>query len=255
MTAPTANELAPNAHAGDALALDALAGSAPGRWLPHGAGMVLLDRIEHCDGDGLRALSTRHRGPAHPLADTAGAVATLHLLEYAAQAAAIHLGVLRARADASGVPAAVAPGVIAFVRELWFGLPDIGPEAPALQVEVQRRAAIPGGVAYAFTARFAAGETAARGNHDANTAATDDEPPLARGLFGVVLAPAGLGAQGDDAPVPVAPASHARTSRAHASEAVASQVSAASDVALHGPRASSPGSQGEAPGAPGREVI
>lgn len=218
-----------------------------GRWLPHGAGMVLIDHVARCDHDGLLATSTRHRGPAHPLADGAGNVAALHLLEYAAQAAAIHLGVTQARAaaakantaeaqaantstsaartgaardDPGAPPAQVAPGVIAFVRELWFGVPHIGQYAPPLHVEVQRRAAIPGGVAYAFTARLAADEIAAPGSDPTAGDRSADAAPLARGVFGVVLGVSGLGSAVSDAP---------------ASESVAPRVSAGNEASSGAP--------------------
>ncbi len=176
----------------------ASAAASPAHWLPHGAAMVLIDRIERWDGESLCATSARHCGMEHPLAAADGTVAAVHLLEYAAQAAAIHIGRLAAGgasgatatavADGAPVPAPglVKPGVIAFVRELDFDVAAIAPAAPTLWVEVRRRAAIPGGMAYGFRIAFAADGVGERVPGDAPMA-LDDASVIARGVFGVVL--------------------------------------------------------------------
>ena len=164
--------------------------------------MVLVDHVEHWDATRLRATSARHRAPAHPLAGADGAVAAVHLLELAAQAAAIHIGLVSAGevageaagdADAasSGMPM---PGMLAFARELSFAVASIAPDAPALRVEVTRRATLPGGMAYAFEVAHVVQDGSTHGAAGAPT----PTPALGHGVFGVVF---GAGASsGDSAP-------------------------------------------------------
>ena len=167
--------------------------------------MVLVDHVEHWDATRLRATSARHRAPAHPLAGADGAVAAVHLLELAAQAAAIHIGLVAAAEAAVGADPAAAsadvrppgmpmPGMLAFARELSFTVASIAPDAPALRVEVTRRATLPGGMAYAFEVAHVVQDGSTHGAAGAPT----PTPALGHGVFGVVF---GAGASsGDSAP-------------------------------------------------------
>lgn len=170
----------------------------PAHWLPHGAAMVLVDHVEHWDATRLRATSARHRAPAHPLASADGSVAAVHLLELAAQAAAIHIGLVAAGGTAGAADAAAAspgvpmegmpaPGMLAFARELSFAVASIAPDAPPLRVEVTRRAALPGGMAYAFEVVHVA--------HAGSSHGAAGTPALGQGVFAVVFgAPPSSGA-------------------------------------------------------------
>ena len=151
----------------------------PADLLPHGADMVLLDAVLCCDEQSLTASSARHQQPYHPLAwaaatgglDAVGRIAAVHLLEYAAQAAALHIGLMQSR-DAAAAQSTPVPGVLAYVRELQLACAHIAHDDPLLHIEVRRKARIPGGFAYAFSACAA-------------------ERVLATGVFGVLLAAAG----------------------------------------------------------------
>lgn len=60
--------------------------------LPHAGGMRLLERVSAWDAHGIRCLTRSHQRPDNPLRAAAG-LSSVHAIEYAAQAAAVH-GVL-----------------------------------------------------------------------------------------------------------------------------------------------------------------
>jgi predicted hotdog family 3-hydroxylacyl-ACP dehydratase len=57
--------------------------------LPHGSGMVLLDRVLSRDGETILCAADSHRDPDNPLRRHGGLPA-MAAIEYAAQAAAVH---------------------------------------------------------------------------------------------------------------------------------------------------------------------
>lgn len=61
--------------------------------LPHAGRMVLLDGVVSWSEHGIRCVSRSHRDPANPLRE-GGGLATVHALEYLAQAAAVHGGLM-----------------------------------------------------------------------------------------------------------------------------------------------------------------
>lgn len=61
--------------------------------LPHTGAMVLLDRVADADRDRIACIATSHRRPDHPLRRD-GRLDAVHAIEYAAQAAAVHGGLL-----------------------------------------------------------------------------------------------------------------------------------------------------------------
>lgn len=66
--------------------------------IPHQGGMLLLDRVEHWDAQGVRCIARSHRDPANPLR-AHGRLGAACGVEYAAQAMAVH-GALTAAAQA-----------------------------------------------------------------------------------------------------------------------------------------------------------
>lgn len=87
--------------------------------IPHQGTMCLLAGVTHWDAEHITCHATNHRDPGHPLRSRRGLLATC-LVEYAAQAMAVH-GALQARAEADGshrVP--VRPGLLAAARQLEF---------------------------------------------------------------------------------------------------------------------------------------
>ena len=85
--------------------------------LPHGPGMVLLDRVLSCDGETILCATDSHTSPDNPLRRR-GELPAMAAIEYAAQAAALHGALSGPRdAGASAVLGGVR-GVIARVRDL-----------------------------------------------------------------------------------------------------------------------------------------
>lgn len=81
--------------------------------IPHAGAMCLIDEVIRWDDAGIDCQSRISSPAHHPLAG-AGGLATVSLIEYGAQAAAVH-GVLRARA---GGESPMTGGVLASVRDI-----------------------------------------------------------------------------------------------------------------------------------------
>jgi predicted hotdog family 3-hydroxylacyl-ACP dehydratase len=110
--------------------------------------MCLLDRMVEWDEERIECVAGGHRDPAHPLRSASGLMASA-AVEYAAQAAALHGGLL---ARAAG--AAPSPGYLASAREVRFAawrLDDLPPAASdVLRVVAERQAGDAGRLLYAF---------------------------------------------------------------------------------------------------------
>jgi predicted hotdog family 3-hydroxylacyl-ACP dehydratase len=83
--------------------------------VPHSGTMCLIDRVDYWDEQTIRCASTSHQDPDNPLR-LDGKLSSIHLLEYGAQAMAIHGGLL---AEAS------TPGVLAAVRDVSIIIDEI----------------------------------------------------------------------------------------------------------------------------------
>lgn len=119
--------------------------------LPHGEALCLIERVTEQAADRIRCLA---RGPAsacNPLLHD-GQLATLHAIEYAAQAAAIH--------GALTNEGAVRPGMIASVPRVAWNRPCFCGEATELAVSCFRHSADTRFAAYGFTVDDAQGVTA-----------------------------------------------------------------------------------------------
>lgn len=126
-----------NAPALDKAALCAL--------IPHAGGMCLLDTVLDWDEDGIRCRSASHRLPDHPLRRADGILGASHLLEYAAQAAAVHGGLL-----AAAEHVAPTPGYLVASRRLQLHIDRIDNLPDALGIAARRLFAGPGGWVYEF---------------------------------------------------------------------------------------------------------
>ncbi|MFO1429424.1 MAG: hypothetical protein U1F76_04675 [Candidatus Competibacteraceae bacterium] len=73
------------------------------RLIPHAGTMCLLDRVIAWDETSILCETTTHREPTNPLRRQ-GRLAGLHALEYGAQAAAVHGGLLAATAGGQALP-------------------------------------------------------------------------------------------------------------------------------------------------------
>lgn len=88
--------------------------------LPHGPGMVLLNRVLTCDGDSILCAADSHCDPDNPLRRH-GRLPTMAAVEYAAQAAALHAALNGQRkAGASAVL-----GGVKDVKAMLQGLDEI----------------------------------------------------------------------------------------------------------------------------------
>ncbi|MGC1457293.1 MAG: hypothetical protein WA825_03335 [Steroidobacteraceae bacterium] len=82
--------------------------------IPHQGAMSLLDRVAGWDASSIVALSATHRASDHPLRSH-GRLRAVHLCEYAAQAAALHGGLVARAAGASA-----APGYLVSLHDVSF---------------------------------------------------------------------------------------------------------------------------------------
>jgi len=116
--------------------------------VPHRGTMCLFDRMVEWDAGRIECVAGGHRDPAHPLRSRSGLMASA-AIEYAAQAAALHGGLL---ARASG--AAPSPGYLASAREVRLAawrLDDLPVAASdLLRVVAERQAGDAGRLLYAF---------------------------------------------------------------------------------------------------------
>jgi len=120
--------------------------------------MCLLDRMVAWDESRIECVAGGHRDPGHPLRSKSGLMAGT-AIEYAAQAAALHGGLM---AQAAGRGAS--PGYLASAREVRFGawrLDDLpGAENDALRIVAERQAGDAGRLLYAFRIEHAGREGA-----------------------------------------------------------------------------------------------
>lgn len=123
--------------------------------IPHAGDMCLLDAVLDWDEDGVRCRSASHRLTDHPLRRADGILGASHLLEYAAQAAAVHGGLLAAAENT--VPT---PGYLVATRRLQLHTDRIDTLPEALNIAARRLFAGPGGWVYEFDVAHAGTELA-----------------------------------------------------------------------------------------------
>lgn len=124
--------------------------------IPHAGRMCLLDRVDAWDERRILCSATSHTAPDNPLRSASGLLATA-TIEYAAQAAAVHGGLM---AQASGRKAA--PGFLASARSVTLHRVRLDDLAGELAIETQHVAGDDRQLLYAFTVRHA-GTTVADG--------------------------------------------------------------------------------------------
>jgi len=126
--------------------------------VPHRGAMCLLARMVAWDEDRIECVATGHRDPGHPLRSRTGLMAGT-AIEYAAQAAALHGGLLARAAGATP-----SPGYLASAREVRLGrwrLDDLpAAEVDELRVVAERQAGDAGRLLYGFRVEHAGREIA-----------------------------------------------------------------------------------------------
>jgi len=120
--------------------------------IPHAGRMCLITEVLSWDARHLRARTHTHLDPAHPLRRD-GRLDALHLIEYGAQAMAIHGGLCaRARGERA------APGWLAAVREFRFAVERLDDLGAALELYAEPLHADARGWLYAVRASCGARE-------------------------------------------------------------------------------------------------
>lgn len=114
--------------------------------IPHAGGMCLLDEVLSWDAASIHCRTRSHLDPANPLC-RGGVLHALHLIEYGAQAMAIHGGL-----EARGRGAAAAPGLLVSVRDLKLEVQALQDLAAPLDIHAEQLLAQPGGWLYQFRA-------------------------------------------------------------------------------------------------------
>jgi len=118
--------------------------SAIAKLIPHAGAMCLLDEVIGWDEHSIEARSDGHRATNHPLRRGAHLPA-LALIEYGAQAMAVHGGLL---AQAAGAP--VQPGLLASARDVRLLVDTLEAIESVLEIRAERLVASGDGWLYAF---------------------------------------------------------------------------------------------------------
>jgi predicted hotdog family 3-hydroxylacyl-ACP dehydratase len=109
--------------------------------IPHAGSMCLLDTVEQWNADSIRCTSQSHLDADNPLRRD-GALSSVHLVEYAAQAMAIHGALLAGSGPQSGM--------LGVLRDIRLHVQRIDDLAAPLIVSATRRLARADGLIYDF---------------------------------------------------------------------------------------------------------
>ena len=109
--------------------------------IPHAGDMALIDTVEAWHASSIHATGERHSADGHPLRNAAGLHA-VHLIEYGAQAAAVHSALL-GDVDVRG-------GRLVSLRDVQLAVDYVDLAYGRLDVQAQRHDADQRGAHYAF---------------------------------------------------------------------------------------------------------
>jgi predicted hotdog family 3-hydroxylacyl-ACP dehydratase len=112
--------------------------------LPHQGSMFLLDQVLRFDRDEIECNANSHRDPHNPLRHQ-GVLPAHVAIEYAAQAAGIHGGLLN-RQQYPDAPAQM--GYLAVISNLHWSVQRLDDLPDVLHIHARRTAVTPGGRAY-----------------------------------------------------------------------------------------------------------
>jgi len=124
--------------------------------IPHRGTMCLLERLESWDAEAIHCTTSTHQLPDNPLRTASGLMAP-NAIEYAAQAMALHGGLLMAEGEP---PSA---GFIASVRNVRLAVTRLDHVPGALQVRATRMSGDARQVLYEFSVTDANGAALADG--------------------------------------------------------------------------------------------
>ena len=124
--------------------------------IPHSGSMCLLERLESWDADTIHCSTGTHAHADNPLRTESGLLAP-NAIEYAAQAMALHGGLLAAEGS---TPSA---GFLASARGVRFAVDRFDDVEGALQVQARRLSGDARQVLYEFAVHDARGQAVAEG--------------------------------------------------------------------------------------------
>lgn len=124
--------------------------------IPHSGAMCLLDRLESWDAEAIHCSTSTHTHPENPLRTTGGLLAP-NAIEYAAQAMALHGGLL---AEEGTIPSA---GFLASVRNVRLSIVRLDEVDGSLHVRARRLSGDRNQVLYEFAVTGGQGQTVAEG--------------------------------------------------------------------------------------------
>ncbi|MDP9901890.1 hydroxymyristoyl-ACP dehydratase [Variovorax ginsengisoli] len=124
--------------------------------IPHSGRMCLLERLEHWDAQAIHCSTRTHLAPDNPLRTASGLLAP-NAIEYAAQAMALHGGLLATE----GAPPSA--GFLASARNVRLSVARLDQLPGALQVHARRLSGDARQVLYEFNVNDAAGAAVAEG--------------------------------------------------------------------------------------------
>ena len=126
------------------------------RRIPHSGSMCLLERLESWDAKAIQCSTTTHRLADNPLR-TAGGLLAPNAIEYAAQAMALHGGLLAAEGS---TPSA---GFLASARNVRLAVARLDDIEGALQVQARRLSGDERQILYEFAVKADDGRMLAEG--------------------------------------------------------------------------------------------
>ncbi len=115
--------------------------------LPHAGAMCLLDVVESFDAQNICCRASSHRDKANPLC-RAGRLPVFAGIEYAAQAVAVHGGLLARHAGAGAAPRG---GMIAVLTDVSWTVDYLDDIAADLHASAEKLADLADGLCYRFT--------------------------------------------------------------------------------------------------------
>lgn len=116
--------------------------------VPHADAMCLLQSVERWDEDSIACETTTHRDVDQPLRRD-GQLSAIHLIEYGAQAVAIHGGLV-ARASGASV---VKPGMLTALRDCKLHVERVDDVPTRLSISARKLVASGAGSMYQFEVR------------------------------------------------------------------------------------------------------
>ena len=126
------------------------------RRIPHSGSMCLLSRLESWSASAIHCTSTTHRDPHNPLRSATGLLAPC-AIEYAAQAMALHGGLIAAEGSE---PSA---GFLASARSVRFAVARLDTIEGALHLHAERVSGDERQILYQFALKDARGQPVADG--------------------------------------------------------------------------------------------